>query len=360
MMLHTTLTILAQAGFWERVSWSWALVAIVVTIVLMVGLAALILGRYVRICLNIMQDTPPPLAMGPVDFQRLEGEPVQFRSADGVSLRGMFLYGDRKEKRKGMIVFCHEFGSDMFSCAHYCRPLLEAGFDVFTFDFRGHGKSSNSPDYEPRQWPSNREVDDCVGAFAYVQSVLAGQGLPEEIGVFAISRGAGAAIMAMAGNEAVKCIVADGAFSTDTTLESYMKRWAKIFAKVRIVYENHPPAFWKFLRWLLYLFGQRRFNAKFPSTRKAIVRMTPRPMFFIHGERDSYIRPEQTRFLYALAPQPKFLWIVPRAKHNQGVLMAPQEYRQRTVAFFDWFLAGDRAAMEAFESLTPSVIEEVA
>ncbi|MCG3178866.1 MAG: hypothetical protein BIFFINMI_01196 [Phycisphaerae bacterium] len=355
--MHQPFASALATGFWTHVQWNWALLSILGTLFTVILLSALILARYVRILLNILQDTPPPLSMGPLDFQRLEGEQVQFRAADGVSLRGMFLYAGRNKPRKGMIVFCHEFGSDMYSCARYCRPLLESGFDVFTFDFRGHGRSSNQPGYIPRQWASEREVNDAIGAFAYVQSVLAGEGLPEEIGVFGISRGAGAAILAMERNETVKCVLGDGTFSTDVTIESFMKKWAKIFAKVRIVYENHPPAFWKFLRWLVFLFAHRRFKCRFPSVRKAIARMSPRPMFFIHGERDSYIRPDQTKYLYALAPQPKFLWIIPRAKHNQGVAIAPDEYRQRTVAFFEWFLAGNESSMEYVEALTPSIVD---
>jgi len=269
----------------------------------------------------------------------------------------MFLYGNRDRPRKGMIIFCHEFASDMYSCARYCRPLLEVGFDVFTFDFRGHGRSSNIPDYTPRQWPSDREVADVIGACAFVESRLESEGLPREVGIFGISRGAGAAIIAMTGNEAVKCVVTDGAFSTDVTLESLMKKWAYIFAKIKFIYKNHPPAFWRFLRWLLFLFTRRRFNCRFPSVRKAIVRMSPRPMFFVHGERDSYIRAEQTRFLYALAPQPKFLWIVPSAKHNQSVVVAPDAYRVRAVAFFEQFLTGIEGNMEHLDALTPAVAE---
>lgn len=348
---------LLATSLWQHLNWNWALLSMLGTLAVVIILSIAILARYVRIMLNILADTPPPLSMGPLDFQPIEGEHVQFRAADGVSLHGMFLYGERAPSRRGMIIFCHEFGSDMYSCARYCRPLLDAGFDVFTFDFRGHGRSSNGPDYTPRQWPSDKEVADCIGAFAYVQSVLAGEGLPENFGVFGISRGAGAALMAMAGDEAAKCIVTDGAFSTDVTLESLMKKWAYIFAKVKFLYENHPPAFWRFLRWVLFLFAPGRFKCRFPSVRKAIVRMSPRPAFFIHGERDSYIRSEQTRFLYALAPQPKFLWIVPSAKHNQSVVVAPDAYRVRTVAFFERFLTGIEGSMEHLEALTPSIAE---
>ncbi len=65
-------------------------------------------------------------------------------------------------------------------------------------------------------------------------------------------------------------------------------------------------------------------------------------MLFIHGRRDSYIREDQTRLLYAQAPSPKYLWLVAEAKHNQSVVVAPGEYAARTTAFFRKHLADEQ------------------
>jgi pimeloyl-ACP methyl ester carboxylesterase len=327
-------------SIWKFIALNWAMMSILLTVFTSILIACLVLGRYVRIMLNIFKDTPPPLSMGPLDFERIEGQVVQFPSFDGKNLRGMFLFSNRTQPRKGMIVFFHEFASDMFSCARYCRPLLESGYDLFTFDFRGHGESSTEEGYQPRQWVSDREVSDAMGAIAFVEDYLDSQNLPVELGVFGISRGAGAAIIASMRNPAVKAILTDGLFSTDITLEALMRKWAYIFAKVRFVYENHPPAFWQFLRWLLFFFVHRQFNCHYPSVRKVLNRMNPRPFFLIHGERDSYIRNEQAEVLYSLVSGPKTLWIVPGAKHNQAVIVSPQEYAEKTLGFFDRYLAG--------------------
>ncbi len=234
----------------------------------------------------------------------------------------------------------------MYSCARYCRPLLNAGYDVFSFDFRGHGESSSEENYRARQWVSDREVADMVGALAFVEDWLEAHGRPVEVGLFGVSRGAGAGIVAAVNNPRVKAIITDGAFSSDTALEHLMKRWAYIFAKVRFVYENHPPSFWRFLRWLLFVVCRWKLGCEFPSVRKALQRMPPRPMLFVHGERDSYIPVAQTQLLYALAAQPKYLWIVPGAKHNQSVVVDPERYAIRTVAFFNRYLAGDAQSEE--------------
>jgi len=331
---------------WDAVQRNFALVSIVLTVAILVITPILILRKYVRIMFNIIRDTPPPLSMGPRDFLRIPGEPVSFRAFDGLALRGMFVFGEHGGRPKGMILFAHEFASDMYSCARYCRPLLGAGYDIFTFDFRGHGQSSCPENYQPRQWVTQHELADMMGALAYVEDWLEAQGRPPEVGLFGISRGAGAAIIAAARNPCVRAIVADGAFSNDTTLEYLMKRWAYIFAKVRFVYENHPPQFWSFLRWLLFRECKRKLHCEFPSVRKAIPRMKPRPILFIHGEKDSYIPYEQTQLLYALAGRPKHLWIVPGAKHNQSVVTQPQRYADRTVAFFDKYLAAVSPGLE--------------
>lgn len=328
--------ILATVGQWvER---HWALLAILSTCLSLLIGACWLLTYYIRICLNIFVDTPPPLSMYPVDFEPLQGEIVRFRSYDGTSLRGMHLTPPAGVPYRGTIVFCHEYGSDMYSCARYTRPLLEVGYHVFTFDYRAHGESSGR-DYTPLQWPSDKELGDTLGACAYVESVLRAEGREPTIGLFGISRGAGAGILAAATDPNIKAIVTDGAFSTETTLTALMKRWAYIFATVKLIYQNHPPAFWNFLCWLLMRFAQPKLKRRFPSVRKALRDMQPRPIFFIHGQKDSYIRVDQTELLYQTAPSPKYLWIVENAKHNQAVVVEPKAYAARTIAFFDKYLA---------------------
>ncbi|MHC4986710.1 MAG: alpha/beta hydrolase, partial [Planctomycetota bacterium] len=201
-------TLLAQSSFLYR---HWAAVAIALTLVSLVVFIVLLMAKYIRICLNIFIDTPPPLSMGPVDFQRLSGEVTRFRSFDGTSLRGMLLRCPNRNEYRGTIIFCHEYGSDMHSCARYARPLIESGFDIFTFDFRGHGESSSRGRYRPLQWPSDKELEDVLGATAYIESVLAAGGKPTAIGLFGISRGAGEGLLAASSDPNIKAIVCDGA-----------------------------------------------------------------------------------------------------------------------------------------------------
>ncbi len=313
--------------------------AIVLTVTVLLLVPALVIGKYVRIALNILRTTTPPLTRNPLDYARLVGEPITFPAVDGQQLRGMLIRGNPEVPRRGLIIFAHEFCSDMYSCGRYCRPLQQVGYDIFSFDFRGHGQSPCEPGYTPRQWITNHDMHDMLGAVAYVRAHLRDQDLPDEIGVFGISRGACAAILAAAADPHVRAVVADGAYSTDNCIEYFLKRWAAIFVSPGMPYEGHPPAFWRFMRRTLMLAARRAFRCLLPSVMQSLARMTPRPMLFIHGEKDSYLPVDQSRKLYAVAGQPKYFWIAPGARHNQAVALHPDVYARLTIAFFDRHLA---------------------
>ena len=333
----------------------WAAIAITLTCLSLAAFLVLWMGRYIRICLNIFVDTPPPVLGWAADFPHVEGEEVRFRSFDGTSLRGMHLNAPNRAACLGAIIFCHEYGSDMYSCARYARPLVEAGFDVFTFDFRAHGQSSNPGRYRPLQWPSDKDMEDVLGACAYVESLLAAEARPVEVGLFGISRGGGAALLAAATDPFVKAIVCDGAFNTQTTLVALMRRWASIFARVKLVYENHSETFWRSMLWLILHLAQPKMGCRYLSVQRALREMKPRPVLFIHGEKDSYIRVDQAQLLHEAAPSPKYLWIVPGAKHNQAVYLAPRQYAARTIAFFRRHLAGEQ--VDEADIASPAVTE---
>lgn len=341
---------------WSIPPWMWTLSGALAIALILGGLLiypALILRRYVRIMINILDDVAPTPENGVNDSQRWNGEEVSFRAVDGHRLEGIILpHRDDDSLPLGMIVFAHEFGTDRACCLRYCRPLLDAGYDVFSFDFRGHGASASEEGYRPRQWPSDREQYDMLGALAFISSYLEQQERPCDIGVFGLSRGGGTAILAAAAVKNVRAVVTDGAFSSDTTLEYLMRRFATIFARIRVVAENHPPVFWRFLRWLLFRECTRRFNCRFPSVRKAVVRMGPKPILLIHGEKDSYIPIAQSQALYDLAAGPKSLWIVPGAGHNKSVLVAPKIYAERVLCFFDEHLAVRRRATRTITQRT--------
>jgi fermentation-respiration switch protein FrsA (DUF1100 family) len=56
------------------------------------------------------------------------------------------------------------------------------------------------------------------------------------------------------------------------------------------------------------------------------------------GGADRHTTPEETRRLFAAAPEPKRLWIVPGAAHGDFQAASPAEYRRQVLDFLDWSL----------------------
>lgn len=320
------------------------LIAAMAGIALAVWCAA-ILRRYVRIIIQVMENQAwmPENTNGNGDTGLWLGEEIHFHADDGHPLCGVLMRGARSRqtqpRERGVVIFAHEFGSDRSSAARYCLPLIKQGFDVFAFDFRGHGASPAQQGYHPRQWPSDRETADLTGAIRFVQQQLDAQNRPRRIALFGLSRGASSAILAASKSNDICAVISDGAYSSDTATEYFMKRFATIFARLRFIAKCHPPVFWKLLRVLVYREYARNSGCSFPSVRRAIMRMNRMPMLFIHGEKDSYIPFAQCQSLFDLAYGPKSLWIVPDARHNQCAKTNPGEYFRRIVSFLDEHLS---------------------
>src|SRR5207237_767607 len=148
----------------------------------------------------------------------------------------------------------------------------------------------------------------------------------------------GAGLIAASGDPFVRCFVTDGLFGTFTTLMPYMRQWFRI-------YNTYFPLAlipdW-YVRWIGRI-GLRRIererNCRFPFLEEAMRQLAPRPLLMIHGDADTYIKPDMARALFNLADGPRDLWLVPAAKHNQALHVAGEEYRQRVLRFFERALA---------------------
>ena len=70
----------------------------------------------------------------------------------------------------------------------------------------------------------------------------------------------------------------------------------------------------------------------------AIGRISPRPVFIIHGLADIYVPPDNSERNFAAANEPKQVWYVPGAGHNGSREVAGAEYERRVTAFFKQYL----------------------
>lgn len=276
---------------------------------------------------NIFLTLREPAA--PYHFSKPDGETIDFYSSDGVFLSGVFI--PAKGHAKGTVIFCPEVDADSRSCVKYALFLTEAGYNLFSIDFRGHGNSSNLDGYVSRQWVSAYEVYDLLGAIEYVKERKDVD--PKKIALFGVSRGGGAAVCAAAQCPDVKVVITDSAFSTKKTLNAYMKKWTSIFLPVA-----HLGNFvYVFLENITIKVVEIKLGYKLPSVENA-VKTLRRPLLLIHGQRDTYISVEQGKWLYSLAAEPKALLEVSGARHNESVVVNKELYQGKILEFLQKYL----------------------
>jgi fermentation-respiration switch protein FrsA (DUF1100 family) len=297
--------------------------------------------KYLHILVRIFQEKP--LFIIPRGEPLPDAERVSLPTPDGLTLTGCYLTHPAGVRRRGVILFGLEFGSDCWSCRGYCDYLLEAGFDVFAFESRNQGSSDRLPGYEPLQWVTDYEVRDTQAALAYLKARPDAD--PRGVGFFGISKGAGAGLIAAGlGDELgayVRCCVTDGAFATYSTLVPYMRHWFRIYSSRHGIQALLPSWYYGVIGRIGLRQIERERQCHFPDLEKYVGRLAPRPLLMIHGEADTYIKPEMACAVFERARDPKEFWLVEGAKHNQALQADPGEYRARVLSFFEQHLASE-------------------
>jgi fermentation-respiration switch protein FrsA (DUF1100 family) len=289
--------------------------------------------KYVPKVERIFQETP--LFIIPRGKPLPDAEVVRFPTTNGLTLNGCYLKA--KGTRRGMILFGLEFGSTCWSCWSYVEHLVAAGFDVFAFESRNQGESGQMQGYEPLQWVTNYEVEDAKAALAYLKARPDAD--PRGVGLFGISKGAGAGLAAAVDDPHVRCFVTDGVFAAYTTLVPYMRNWIRIYNDSYFIQEVIPLWYYGAVGLIALRRVQRQRRCRFVHLDRLIGKLAGRPLLMIHGEADTYIKPDMARALFDEAGEPKEFWLVEGAKHNGALHAAGAEYRERVLRFFERHLA---------------------
>jgi fermentation-respiration switch protein FrsA (DUF1100 family) len=292
--------------------------------------------RYLHLLPRIFQEKP--LFIIPRGQPLPGAEEVWFPTTNGLQLRGCYLRA-RTPQRRGVILFGLEFGSNRWSCVPYCEHLLDAGYDIFTYEPRGQGDSPIQPGYEPLQWVTDFEIQDVQAALKYLKARPDAD--PQGIGFFGISKGGGAGVFAAAKDPYIRCLVTDGIFATYSTMVPYMRKWYGIYNDQYALQGLVPLWYYGLIGKLGIRIVEKARHCRFPYMEKVIGKLAPRPLLMIHGGADTYVKPDVTEEFFARAREPKELWVVEGAKHNQALHMAREEYQRRVLAFFNQHLVNE-------------------
>ncbi|HLJ10816.1 MAG TPA: alpha/beta fold hydrolase, partial [Planctomycetaceae bacterium] len=199
-------------------------IALITAIVAVLGLEVYFQYLALKCAVPIFESSPPLEAeLFPPDPA---AEPLTIATRDGVELAGSLLRTSHETPR-GLILFCHEFNSNRWSAFSYGEGLLAAGFHLLTFDFRNQGDSRAAPGYFPIHWATEFEVEDVRAAVRAIEGRADLRDLP--LGIFGISRGGSAALVAAAECPEIRCVAVDGAYACIEMLLHYTKRWGRLY-----------------------------------------------------------------------------------------------------------------------------------
>lgn len=155
----------------------------------------------------------------------------------GESLHAWHLHTSIKNK-KGLIVHFHGNAQNMTAHVQFVWWLLQEGYDILTFDYRGYGQSSGKVNRE-------NSLEDAAAALSTAK--LRSQGLP--VFVIAQSLGGAIAVAALQKNSSAgfNALVLESSFHSyrsvaQSKLGSFFLTWPLQWPLSFLVTDNHSPS----------------------------------------------------------------------------------------------------------------------
>ncbi len=222
--------------------------------------------------------------------------PVPVSSGKVELVHGWWLKAQQPDAK--VLLYLHGNGINIGANIGHAKRFHQLGFSVLLIDYRGYGRSEG-------MFPNEKRVyEDAVIAWNYLTQEK--QISPSRIFLYGHSLGGAIAIdLAVKHPEAAGLIV-ESSFTSIQDVVAY-----------RNLFRIFP------VNLLL--------NQRFESIKK--VPQLKMPALFIHGTADTTVPSFMSQQLYSAAPEPKKLFLVPAADHNDTAVVAGVEYLQWVKSF---------------------------
>lgn len=244
------------------------------------------------------------------DEYGLDFETVEFKTSDRLTLRGVWIPAAQSDKA---VVILHGHNSSYDFDIYRAPYLVNAGFNVLLFDFRGHGRSEGK-----HMTFGYEEQRDVLGAVDFLHN----RGM-RHIGLLGFSYGGIVSMVSTPVCADIEAVISDGGPARMRTaiarrgVEMGFPLWlTQPMASLVIGMASLR------LRANLFRYEAIRWVGKIP----------PRPILFIHGELDQYL-PDFDE-LYQAAKPPKELWRLSDAGHCTTSQLYPEEHARHVIGFF--------------------------
>jgi fermentation-respiration switch protein FrsA (DUF1100 family) len=235
----------------------------------------------------------------------LDHESVFSEADDGVRLHGWFFPANGKAK--GTAVHFHGNAGNISGHFEYVSWLPDAGWNVFCFDYRGYGQSEGKT-------TRAGTVSDGHAAINYVKERTDVEA--DRIVIFGQSLGGAVGIVVGADRNDVRGVATEGAFGSYQEMARHVCR--------------HQPMTWG----IAGIISDHFISADYDAI-DFIARISPRPVYLVHGTADDIVPCQMTERLGEAAKDPKDIWIIDGVGHTDSLFDLASIARPRLTRFFE-------------------------
>jgi pimeloyl-ACP methyl ester carboxylesterase len=245
--------------------------------------------------------------------ENLLGRPsvVQFTVPDLGNREGWFFPGLRGAP---VIILCHAYRSQRGDVLTLATPLQENQFNVFVFDFGGHGKSPGSTTLGPRE---TREVLAAIAAMARRTDVDGNR-----IGLWGADVGAYAALAAAVADRRVRAVAVESVYDEPM-----------MFLRTEVEHSGVAslPIIYPLVRFYFQMEQLPYRGAGALSTRLSSLAKIPKLFIAL---RENPVLAESTLALFNVSPEPREQWIMPKANYLAMSNEEKRTYENHVLSFF--------------------------
>ncbi|MBI3405171.1 MAG: alpha/beta fold hydrolase [Acidobacteria bacterium] len=247
----------------------------------------------------------------PEDLAMSKPEVVPFSPRGEKSRDGWFFPG---QVTSPTIILCHGYGTHRVDLITMVSALQKDRFNVFVFDFSGHGQTAGITSLGPK------ETKELIAA---VDAILERTDVDRtRVGVWGFDLGGYAALSAALIDQRIKAVAVDSVYERPAMMFDLLAQQSAL-AKV-----PYAPTV---ARWIYTLqnWGAR----KVPPLSEQVSALTGTAKFYIQG-RDNPVLAETTLRLFMKSPEPRRQTVMPKSNYAGMLEEERKTYEGEVVHFF--------------------------
>lgn len=240
-------------------------------------------------------------------------ENITITSTSGAELKGWKLVG---LPNKNVIILFHSIRSNRSLMINRAKMLWEHGYTIILFDFQAHGESKGK-----HITFGYLESKDVESIYEYVKNIYP----QKKVGAIGISLG-GASILLRKDMKPFDALLLEAVYPTieEATFDRIQRRLGFLAPFVSPVMLS-------------------QLNVQIHITKNELkpienIGKQNCPILIIAGKLDEHTKIAESERMFINAKEPKELWVIENAKHEDFYKKRPKEYEERVLKFFGEYL----------------------